>query len=359
MGSPLQWVAAAPTPVGRQITMPYGLGDTTDLTNALSVLKLAGLRAVVETHDTIRLADGRRARFPTLTQRPRNDDPNDAELLLLAPRTVTTTQIALAEQTATVLLVDIDRRRVGSTADKPSGRRNGGRTPPRSTSRSPSRGCSPSTAPPSTSSYGPGSRRGRWTTGSHASGNACTAPTSGGSRQVGGLVDFAIACYPDPAARPNPMDIRPAAHRASGTPHRRGLSHLRPLRSPTAPATQPSVDARCRTVSSHSPSAKSTWSRSASNPTRSASQAPNSSGPPTNDLPHRRRRRVHGPDRRHHHREHVSSEPITATPMTRPRCKKSGTGCNSSPTPATTCDTTCRAETLCMPTQRRPFEAAP
>ncbi|WP_316311615.1 hypothetical protein, partial [Clavibacter michiganensis] len=107
----LEWVNAAYA--GRpQITMPYGLGDTTDLTNTLAVLKLAGLHAVVETHDTIRLADGRHARFPTLTQRPRDDDSNDAELLLLAPRTVTATHIALAEQTATVLLVDIDRRRV-------------------------------------------------------------------------------------------------------------------------------------------------------------------------------------------------------------------------------------------------------
>jgi len=107
----LEWVAAAYA--GRpQITMPYGLGDTTDLTNTLTVLKLAGLAAIVETHDTIRLPDGRRARFPTLTQRPGNDDPTDAELLLLAPRTVTVTQIALAEQTATVLLVDVDRRRV-------------------------------------------------------------------------------------------------------------------------------------------------------------------------------------------------------------------------------------------------------
>ncbi|PYY31522.1 hypothetical protein DEI89_16995 [Curtobacterium sp. MCBD17_030] len=92
--------------------MPYGLGETTDLTDALAVLKLAGLAAVVETHDTIRLADGRRARFPTLTQRPRDEDVDDAELLLMAPRTVTATQIALAEQTATVLLVDVDRRRV-------------------------------------------------------------------------------------------------------------------------------------------------------------------------------------------------------------------------------------------------------
>jgi hypothetical protein len=111
MGPRLEWVAVAYA--GRpQITLPYGLGDTTDLTDALTVLKLAGLAAVVESHDTIRLADGRRARFPTRTQRPREDDPNDAELLLLAPRTVTAAQIALAEQTAPVLLVDVDRRRV-------------------------------------------------------------------------------------------------------------------------------------------------------------------------------------------------------------------------------------------------------
>jgi len=111
MGPRLEWVAAAYA--GRpQITMPYGLGDTTDLTDTLAVLKLAGLRAVVESHDTIRLADGRRARFPTLTQRPRDEPEAATELLLLAPRTVTTTQIALAEQTETVLLVDVDRRRV-------------------------------------------------------------------------------------------------------------------------------------------------------------------------------------------------------------------------------------------------------
>jgi len=111
MGPALDWVAAAYG--GRpQITMPYGLGDTTDLTDALAVLKLAGLTAVVESHDTIRLADGRRARFPTLTQKPSDEPEVPAELLLLAPKTVTTTQIALAEQTTTVLLVDVDRRRV-------------------------------------------------------------------------------------------------------------------------------------------------------------------------------------------------------------------------------------------------------
>lgn len=110
MGPGLGWVAAAYA--GRpQITMPYGLGDTTDLTLTLSVLKLAGLPAVIESHDTIRLPDGRRARFPSLTQRPRGEEA-DADLLLLAPRTVTATQVALAEQTDTVLLVDVDRRRV-------------------------------------------------------------------------------------------------------------------------------------------------------------------------------------------------------------------------------------------------------
>ncbi|WFR67973.1 hypothetical protein P9139_06320 [Curtobacterium flaccumfaciens] len=110
MGPRLEWVAAAYA--GRpQITMPYGLGDTTDLTDTLQVLKLAGLPAVVESHDTIRLPDGRRARFPSLTRRPRGEEA-DVDLLLLSPRTVTATQIALAEQTSTVLLVDVDRRRV-------------------------------------------------------------------------------------------------------------------------------------------------------------------------------------------------------------------------------------------------------
>lgn len=110
MRARLEWVAAAYS--GRpQITLPYGLGDSTDLTFTLSVLKLAGLSSVIESHDTIRLPDGRRARFPTLTQRPRGEEA-DVDLLLLAPRTVTATQIALAEQTETVLLVDVDRRRI-------------------------------------------------------------------------------------------------------------------------------------------------------------------------------------------------------------------------------------------------------
>ncbi|PZE61994.1 hypothetical protein [Curtobacterium sp. MCLR17_044] len=111
MGPALQWVADAYA--GRpQITLPYGLGATADLTDALAVLKLAGLHAVVESHDTIRLADGRRARLPTSTRNPRGEPDTPAELLLLAPRTVMQMQIALAEQTDTVLLVDVDRRRV-------------------------------------------------------------------------------------------------------------------------------------------------------------------------------------------------------------------------------------------------------
>ena len=111
MGPALQWVADAYA--GRpQITLPYGLGETADLTDALAVLKLAGLHAVVESHDTIRLADGRRARLPTSTRNPRGEPDTPAELLLLAPRTVMQMQVALAEQTGTVLLVDVDRRRV-------------------------------------------------------------------------------------------------------------------------------------------------------------------------------------------------------------------------------------------------------
>ncbi len=151
----LEWVNAAYS--GRpQVTLPYGLGDTTDLTNTLSVLKLAGLRAVVESHDTIRLADGRRARFPDPHSASSRRSHGRRGTAPVGARTVTATQIALAEQTATVLLVDVDDAASGLTASRRSGRRSGGRTPPRSTSPSPSRGCSPSTAPPSTGWCGPG-----------------------------------------------------------------------------------------------------------------------------------------------------------------------------------------------------------
>jgi hypothetical protein len=198
MGTGLEWVAAAYS--GRpQITMPYGLGDTTDLTDTLLVLKLAGLRAVVETHDTIRLADGRRARFPTLTQRPRDDDSNDAELLLLAPRTVTATQIALAEQTATVLLVDVDRRRVWIDGKQTLGTKerwkdaapiyvafavarmlavNGA-----TFDRLVDAGLTPGQVDDALARLGKRVHR---------------TDVGWESRHVGGLIDFAIACYPGP-----------------------------------------------------------------------------------------------------------------------------------------------------------------
>lgn len=198
MGPGLEWVNAAYS--GRpQITLPYGLGDTTDLTNTLSVLKLAGLRAVVESHDRIRLADGRRARFPTLTQRPRDDEPNEVELLLLAPRTVTATQIALAEQTATVLLVDVDRRRVWIDGRQALG------TKERWKDAAPiyvtfavarmlavngatfdvlmEAGLTPGQVDDALARLGKRVHR---------------TDIGWESRQVGGLVDFAIACYPGP-----------------------------------------------------------------------------------------------------------------------------------------------------------------
>ncbi|MFJ4221850.1 hypothetical protein [Curtobacterium luteum] len=197
MGSGLEWVAAAYA--GRpQITMPYGLGDTTDLTNTLAVLKLAGLRAVVESHDTIRLADGRRARFPSLTQRPRGEE-TDVDLLLLAPRTVTATQIALAEQTATVLLVDVDRRRVWIDGRQTLGTKerwkdaapiyvtfavarmlavNGA-----TFGRLVAAGLTPAQVDDALARLGKRVHR---------------TDIGWESRHVGGLVDFAIACYPGP-----------------------------------------------------------------------------------------------------------------------------------------------------------------
>ncbi|PYY32475.1 hypothetical protein [Curtobacterium sp. MCBD17_030] len=198
MGPALEWVADAYS--GRpQITMPYGLGETTDLTDALAVLKLAGLRAVVESHDTIRLADGRRARFPTLTQRPRDDDPNDAELLLLAPRTVTTTQIALAEQTATVLLVDVDRRRVWIDGRQALGTKERWKdAAPIYVAFAVARMLAVN-----------GSTFDKLVQSGLTAGQVDDALARLGkrvhrtdigweSRQVGGLVDFAIACYPGP-----------------------------------------------------------------------------------------------------------------------------------------------------------------
>ncbi|PZF09949.1 hypothetical protein DEJ25_13260 [Curtobacterium sp. MCPF17_011] len=179
--------------------MPYGLGDTTDLTDALAVLKLAGLAAVVETHDTIRLADGRRARFPTLTQNPRSEPVVDADLLLLAPRTVTSTQIALAEQTDTVLLVDVDRRRVWIDGKQVLGTKERWKdAAPIYVTFAVARmlavngstfddlvhaGLTPGQVDDALARLGKRVHR---------------TPIGWESRQVGGLVDFAIACYPGP-----------------------------------------------------------------------------------------------------------------------------------------------------------------
>ncbi len=120
-------------------------------------LEARGLRAVVESHDTIRL-DGRRPR--TLP------DPHSASS---RRRTRTTRKLLLLARGLSLRRRSRSRSRPrlcswststdaasGLTASRRSGRRSGGRTPPRSTSPSPSRGCSPSTAPPSTGWCGPG-----------------------------------------------------------------------------------------------------------------------------------------------------------------------------------------------------------
>jgi hypothetical protein len=198
MGPGLEWVAAAYA--GKpQILMPNGLGDTTDLTDTLLVLKLAGLTPVVESHDTLRLADGRRARFPALTQRPRDDDPDDAELLLLTPRTITATQIALAEQTPSVLLVDVDRRRVWIDGRQTLGTKERWKdAAPIYVAFAVARMLAVN-----------GSTFDGLVRSGLAAGQVDDALARLGkrvhrtdigweSRQVGGLVDFAIACYPGP-----------------------------------------------------------------------------------------------------------------------------------------------------------------
>ncbi|WP_413602741.1 hypothetical protein [Curtobacterium sp. Curtsp57] len=179
--------------------MPHGLGDTTDLTDALSVLKLAGLTAVIESHDTIRLADGRRARFPTLTQRPRYEKPTDTELLMLAPSTVAVTQIALAEQTTTVLLVDVDQRRVWVDGRQILG------VPERWKDAAPiyvtfavARMLAVNGAS-FDDLVGAGLTPGQVDDALARLGKRVHRTTIGWeSRQIGGLIDFSIACYPGP-----------------------------------------------------------------------------------------------------------------------------------------------------------------
>ncbi|TCK65795.1 hypothetical protein [Curtobacterium sp. PhB136] len=199
MGPALQWVADAYA--GRpQITLPYGLGETADLTDALAVLKLAGLHAVVESHDTLRLADGRRARLPTSTRNPRGEPDTPAELLLLAPRTVMQMQIALAEQTETVLLVDVDRRRVWIDGKQVLGVHDRWKdAAPIYITFAVARMLAVNGA-----SFDGLVRRGRLTPGQVDDALARLGKrvhrTSIGweSREIGGLVDFCIACYPGP-----------------------------------------------------------------------------------------------------------------------------------------------------------------
>jgi hypothetical protein len=197
MSANLDWVPAAYASQP-QITMPYGLGDSADLTDALAVLRLAGIPAVVETHDTIRLADGRHAQLPTHAPRP-SGITDATVLLLLAPLTVTTMQIELAERTDTVLLIDVDRRRVWV-----DGRQVLGATE-RWKDAAPvyatfavarmlavngatfdtlvATGLTPGQVDDALARLGKRVHR---------------TATGWESRQIGGLIDFAIACYPGP-----------------------------------------------------------------------------------------------------------------------------------------------------------------
>lgn len=154
----------------------------------------------MESHDTIRLADGRRARFPTLTQKPRDEPKAHAELLLLAPRTVTTTQIALAEQTTTVLLVDVDRRRVWVDGKQVLGSHDRWKAAaPIYITFAVARMLAINGA-----TFDQLVNRGQLTPGQVDDALARLGKrvhrTSVGweSRKIGGLVDFAIACYPGP-----------------------------------------------------------------------------------------------------------------------------------------------------------------
>ncbi|WJY00857.1 hypothetical protein [Curtobacterium sp. 458] len=168
------------------------------MTLAISVLKLAGLSAVIESHDTIRLPDGRRARFPSFTQRPRGED-TDVDLLLLTPRTVTATQIALAKQTETVLLVDVDRRRVWIDGEQVLGVHDRWKdAAPIYVTFAVARMLAVN------GSTFDGMVRAGLTPGqvddalARLGKRVYRTDIGWESRQVGGLIDFAIACYPGP-----------------------------------------------------------------------------------------------------------------------------------------------------------------
>lgn len=82
-----------------------------DITRELVALERAGLPAAIETHDTIRLADGRRARVaPAASLRPQHSvDPDDEPELLLVPTPMYVnrrTFVEVARSAPNVLLVD-------------------------------------------------------------------------------------------------------------------------------------------------------------------------------------------------------------------------------------------------------------
>ncbi len=161
------------------------------------------------------------------------------------------------------------------------------------------------------------------------------------SRQVGGLVDFTIACYPGPGGvRTRWTSDVPSSNRRNGSSKRAAASQA--ARSPTArlPRHQQTRDAL---PGRRIHRAGGRHGRARFEPTRSASPAPNSSDPPTRRSSSPQPPPATRPHRRHHQREHAPAR-TTATRTTRPRSKRSGTGCSSSLTPATTFATTCRTD---------------
>ncbi|MBT1673412.1 hypothetical protein [Curtobacterium flaccumfaciens] len=136
-------------------------------------------------------------RCSTLTQRPRDEERDEAKLLLLAPWTVTATQIALAKQTATVLLVDVDRRRIWIDGTQVL------ETKERWKDAAPITFAVARMLAVNGSTF-EGLVRAGLTAGQVDDGLARLGKrvhrTDIGreSRNVGGLVDFAIVCYPEP-----------------------------------------------------------------------------------------------------------------------------------------------------------------
>jgi len=306
MGPALQWVTDAYA--GRpQITLPYGLGETADLTDALAVLKLAGLHAVVESHDTIRLADGRRARLPTSTRTPRGEPDTPAELLLLAPRTVMQMQIALAEQTEAVLLVDVDRRRVWVNGKQVLGVHDRWKdAAPIYITFAVARMLAVNGA-----TFDGLVNRGKLTPGQVDDALARLGKrvhrTSIGweSREIGGLVDFCIACYPGPGGiRSRWRSDLPLAEQADR------LISAGCLISGRGISSRPDYPGNHRRQDDAVPARRLRRRRNRQDEprirTRKRGPHRDRTHPPgrPHHLRHRDRRRIPGPHRRHHHRQH-------------------------------------------------------